>query len=146
MTPTLIGRLQTRLAVTVLVGGVWTLFVSVFLPGGGAGYGDRLATALGVLFTMLLLGLVWEFVYHWLMGFRWEKDWPSLLGLVTGLNEGIVLFVTIRAGGAPGVGSELGTDAFLIHFVTVWLVTWGWLQGPMKVVDPRWRFRGGRIW
>ena len=47
----------------------------------------------------------WEFVYHFLQQFRWEKDWPSLFGLVTGVNEGALVWVLASAGAIPGVDS-----------------------------------------
>lgn len=139
MTPTLIGRLQTRAFVTLLIGVPWTIVLAAPLSGLTVGRG------LIVVITMGVVGLGWEAIYHWLMGFRWEKDWPSLLGLVTGVNEAIFLGLLLRLGLVAGVspGPSLGT--FIVHFFTTWLLIWGWLQGPMKVLDPRWRFRGGRI-
>ena len=139
MTPTLFGRVQTRVFVTVVVGGIWTALLALAVPD------LALRDALVVLATMGALGLVWELVYHWLMGFRWEKDWPSLLGLVTGVNEGIVLALVLNTGSVPGLSVGPSVPLFLVHFITVWLITWAWLQGPMKVFDPRWRFRGGRL-
>ncbi len=133
------GRLQTRLFVTVAIGGVWTTLLALLLPG------LALRDAVVVLATMGLLGLVWELAYHWLMGFRWEKDWPSLLGLITGVNEGVVLAVVLNTGSVPGLPVGPAVPLFMVHFITVWVVTWAWLQGPMKVFDPRWRFRGGRL-
>lgn len=139
MTPTLIGRLQTRVFVTLVVGAPWTALLAAVMPS------LPLADALMVLVTMGVVGLVWELLYHWLMGFRWEKDWPSLLGLLTGVNEAVLLGVLLRLGAVPGVEPGPPLVTFLVHFATVWLLIWGWLQGPMKVFDPRWRFRGGRV-
>jgi hypothetical protein len=36
-----------------------------------------------VLLAVAVLGVVWELIYHFLMQFRWEKDWPTLFGLLT---------------------------------------------------------------
>jgi hypothetical protein len=139
MTPTLIGRLQTRALVTLVIGVPWTILLAAPLSGLTVGRG------LIVVITMGVVGLGWEAVYHWIMGFRWEKDWPSLLGLLTGVNEAIFLGLLLQLGLVAGVspGPSLGT--FIVHFFTTWLLIWGWLQGPMKVLDPRWRFRGGRV-
>ncbi len=146
MTPTLIGRIQTRIFVTLVIGGLWTLIVSPVLPGtGGADLSDIYKITFRVLIAMAVLGVAWECLYHWLMGYRWEKDWPSFLGFVTAVNEGIVLWLVIKADLVPDVPSELPFRTFIVHFGTAWIVAWLWLQGPMKVVDPRWRFRGGRI-
>lgn len=139
MTPTLMGRLQTRVFVTVVVGLPWSVLLSFVLPGVDIWAMVLIVAAMGV------IGLVWELAYHWLMGFRWEKDWPSLLGLVTGVNEGVLLGVLLAVGVVPGVAVGPALWVFVVHFVTVWLLIWGWLQGPMKIVHPRWRFRGGRF-
>lgn len=138
MTPTLMGRLQTRVAVTVVIGGLWSALLAPLLTA-------SVRELMIVLSTMGALGLLWDVLYHWLMGFRWEKDWPSLLGLLTGVNEGVVLALVLNTGAVPGLEVGPSLTTFLVHFVTVWLVTWAWLQGPMKVLDPRWRFRGGRL-
>ncbi len=146
MTPTLIGRLQTRIFVTVVIGGLWTLIVSPFLPDtGGADVSDIYRITLRVVVAMLVLGLAWECIYHFLQGYRWEKDWPSFFGFLNGVNEFIALWIVIKADLVPDVPSELPFWTFFVHFVTVWIVVWAWLQGPMKVLLPRWRFRGGRL-
>jgi hypothetical protein len=144
VTPTLPGRLQTRIFVMVVIGGLWTLLVSPFLPGipGEAGLGDVYELTFRVLATVLLVGLVWELVYHALQQFRWEKDWPALFGLLTGINEGIVAHFAAKAIFDIDV---LPGSAYVVHFVSTWLVTWFWVNGPMRVLFLRWRFDGGRI-
>jgi hypothetical protein len=143
MTPTLLGRLQTRLFVIVTIGVFWTGIVTLFLPGGGD-LADRYRTTYTVLAVVLLAGLVWEFFYHFLQQFRWEKDWVDFFGLVTGVNEGIVVWLLLRLGVVPGDPAPSIT-AFLIAFVTTWLVLWLWTFGPMRVPFIRWRYRGGRL-
>ena len=69
---------------------------------------------------MAILGVVWEFVYHCLQQFRWEKDWPTFFGLVTAINECALVFGLARYGLLPNVEPiPLGT--FLIDFLVVWL-------------------------
>ncbi|MGH3825253.1 MAG: hypothetical protein ACRDRA_20805 [Pseudonocardiaceae bacterium] len=143
MVPTLGGRIQTRIAVLAVIGGLWTLAITPILPG----LGD-LSTAyrgtFAVLLTVLVLGVGWEFVYHFLQQFRWEKDWPTLFGLLTGINEGVLVWVLLELGSVPGV-PPIPWLAFIIDFSTVWLVTWLWVNGPMRVPFIRWRFRGGKV-
>jgi hypothetical protein len=139
MTPTLVGRLQTRVFVTLVVGAPWTLLLAAVLPG------ISLRGGLAVLIAMGVVGLGWELLYHWLMGFRWEKDWPSLVALLSGIDEALLLGVLLRLELVPGASPGPSVAMYLVHFVTVWLLMWAWLQGPMKVLDPRWRFRGGRV-
>lgn len=139
MTPTLIGRFQTRIFVVAVVGGVWTLLITPFLPDRG-----NLSTAYGVTFRVLLIvgvaGLAWEVVYQGLQQFRWEKDWPAFFGLLTGINEGIATWVLARA-----FGIEVSVLPFAIHFSTTWIALWLFLNGPMRIVNIRWRYRGGRL-
>ena len=60
------------------------------------------------------------------------------------VNEGIVAWLIARTVDLPGSPRINGT-AFVIHFTTVWIVTWLFVNGPMRVLFLRWRFRGGRI-
>ena len=44
---------------------------------------------------------MWEFVYHLLQQFRWEKDWPTLFGLLVGIPEGLLAYAVARSGVLP---------------------------------------------
>ena len=146
MTPTLIGRLQSRFFLLLIVGVPWTLLISPVLPGlDGAGVGDRYAKiTFRILGLVCLLGLVvWEPIYHYLQQYRWEKDWPSLFTLLLGIPEGILAwllsdFVLPGSGRAPA-------KTFLPMFITLWILVWLMAIGPIKVFLIRYRFRGGRF-
>ena len=141
MVPTFSGRLQTRLFCLVVVGLPWTVLVSLPLAPVGGGFGPVLRVGLVTLAATLLAGLVlWEPLYHVLMQFRWEKDWPTLFILLESIPEGIVVWIllTTIGPGAPGV-------AFVLLFATTWLAVFLTIHGPMRVVFLRWRFRGGRL-
>lgn len=102
MLPTLWGRIQTRVLVLGILGGVWTLVLIPFLwllSPGSPSAADVLRVAYTVLFTVIVLGVAWEFVYHFLQQFRWEKDWPTLFGLVTAINEGVVAWLVVHGTG-----------------------------------------------
>ena len=94
---------------------------------------------------MLVLGVGWEFVYHFLQQFRWEKDWPTLFGLLTAINEGFVVWLLVHDGSAPGLPFPVTTGVFLVQFLTTWLLVWLAAIGPMRVPFVHWRFRGGRL-
>ena len=143
MVPTLIGRLQTRVFLLATVGVLLTLLVTPVLPS-SASLGDTYRATFGVLVTVAVLGLLWEVLYHGLQQFRWEKDWPTMFGLVTALNEGLLVWLLVAAGAVPGAdGVTFGP--FLLHFAVVWIGVWLSANGPMRVPFLRWRFRGGRI-
>lgn len=140
MTPTFMGRIQTRLALLATVGVIWTLFIGPFLPVGGASLGEAYRLTFEALLIVAILGvLVWEPVYHLFQQLRWEKDWPTGLGLVTGISEGVVTWLVLSSDQVvPGW-------AFALHFATTWIVVWCFLHGPLRIMLLRWRFRGGRI-
>ncbi len=140
MTPTLLGRIQTRLLLLGTVGLVWTLIISPFLPAGGADTGEVYTATFRALLIVALVGVVvWEPLYHALQQLRWEKDWPTGIGLVTGLTEGVSTYLILATSmDVPGA-------AFAIHFATTWILVWATIHGPLRIVLLRWRYRGGRI-
>ena len=144
MLPTLNGRIQTRVFVTLVVGGLWTLLITPVLPLPGT-LRDAYATTFVVLLAVTVLGVGWELLYHLLQQFRWEKDWPTFFGLVTAVNEGLLVWLLLEADAVPGIDGPVPFSAFLLQFVTTWLVVWLTVNGPMRVPFVHWRFRGGRI-
>lgn len=142
MTPTLAGRIQTRIFLLVVIGVPWTLLIGWALPRPeGATVGDAYRVLLAAVAVVIVVGILWELVYHGLQQYRWERDWPTLFGLVTIVNEGITTYLVLRL-----LGFDVDVAAFLIQFITLWLLVWLAANGPMRVVFIRWRFRGGRIW
>lgn len=142
MTPTLLGRVQSRLFVILTAALLWTFALTPLLPRGFATLGETYTTTLSALAVVAVVGvLVWDPVYHLLQQFRWEKDWPAVLTLVEGVPEGVVAYLLLR----DVLGVDVSPTPFLIHFSTTWLVVFLSLHGPLRVVSVRWRFRGGRL-
>ena len=144
MVPTLWGRIQTRIVLLAMVGSVVTALITPLLPVDGP-LADTYATTFAVLATVAVVGVGWELVYHFFMQFRWEKDWPSLFGLLTMIPEGALLWGLLLLGAVPFVNGTPPFAAFAIHFVVVWTSVWLIANGPMRVPFIRWRFRGGRL-
>jgi hypothetical protein len=144
MVPTLWGRIQTRIFLLATVGSAVTALVTPILPVDGS-LADRYRTTFLVLATVLVLGIGWEFIYHFVMQFRWEKDWPSLFGLVTLIPEGVLVWFVLSSGVVPLIDTAPPLAAFAIHFCAVWICVWLVANGPMRVPFIRWRFRGGRL-
>lgn len=141
MTPTLIGRWETRLAMLATWGALITLLFALF--NGPEGFNE---TFFYVLVYVLVFGFAWDFAFILVQRLRWDRDWPAVFQVVSGVLEGALIFVLIRLTGLPGIpedGVALGT--FLAHYGLVWLVTFIWVQGPMRALLPRWRFTGGRV-
>jgi hypothetical protein len=144
MVPTLNGRIQTRLFLLAVIGGLITLVIVPVLPG-SAPIGDKYRDGYLVLASVAVLGVAWECLYHLLMQWRWEKDWPTLFGLVTGVPEGLLIWLLLSRGAIPGIAGTVGGAAFAIQFTLVWLGVWLVANGPMRVPFIRWRFLGGRL-
>lgn len=145
MLPTLFGRIQTRLFLLATVGSIVTLLIAPVLPGVEGPLGERYKDVFTVLATVAVLGVVWELIYHFLMQFRWEKDWPTLFGFSTLINEGLLVWGLLKAGVIPGLDPAPPTGAFWTHFLVIWICVWLTANGPMRVPFIRWRFRGGRV-
>lgn len=149
MTPTLIGRIQTRLVLLATVGLVWTAAVSPLLP-----RPEWASLAMVYRITFKAIGVVagagigWELAYHGLQQLRWNKDWPSLFGVLTAINEGIAAWLLLHAlhiiPGTYRISSPIW-PLFVIHFLSTWTLLWLTMQGPLRVVALRWRFEGGRF-
>jgi hypothetical protein len=149
MTPVYSGRVQTRFFVLLVIGGLWTLilmpFLSITTPSGtAASLSGKYQAGFTVLAVIFVLGIVWDGIWYFLQQFRWEKDWPIMYQLLTGIPEGIVAWLVLKTGDVPGHPFLTGA-AFDIHFTTVWILTWAFTIGPMRVPFLRWRFRGGRL-
>lgn len=147
MTMTLWGRIQTRLVLLSSVGLIWTLAISPLLARllglpVSLAYQITLQTSVAT----ALLGIGWELVYHGLQQLRWDKDWPSVLSLLTGTVEGVLVWVVLHAlhivPGDGGLSSPI-LPLYVGHFATTWIVVWLISQGPLRVVQLRWRFEGG---
>lgn len=144
MVPTLWGRIQTRVILLATVGSVVTALITPLLPVGGP-LSDRYRTTFVLLAAVAVLGVGWELIYHFVMQFRWEKDWPSMFGLLTAIPEGALLWLLLSLGAVPLLSTAPPFGAFAIDFLTVWLCVWLFANGPMRVPFIRWRFRGGRL-
>ena len=143
MTPTLPGRWQTRVLLLGTVGLILSLIY-------GAIVGD-LGTPVTLLGYVLLLGCYWDALYHYLQSWRWDRDWPPAFQMAAGLAEGVAIWLLIYAGrtlfgGLPGVPASLTLRQFVTHYGIVWLAMFLAVQGPLRVILPRWRYHGGEWW
>lgn len=144
MLPTLGGRIQTRIILLAVIGGLVTLIIGPVLPV-SAPLSVVYRNGFIVLAAVAVLGIGWECLYHFVMQWRWEKDWPTFFALATLVPEGLLLWVLLRAGAVPGIVGRVPAPAFVIQFLLVWIAVWLVANGPMRVPFIRWRFRGGRL-
>jgi hypothetical protein len=140
MLPTLNGRIQTRIFMLATWGALITLLITPILPND-----PDYKTTYIILATVAVLGVIWEVIYHLVQQFRWEKDWPTLFGFITCVNEGALIWLLLELEAIPGIDGEVPFSTFVIDFMVIWIVIWLWVNGPMRVPLIRWRFFGGRI-
>lgn len=134
MTPTLAGRLQTRLALALVTG------LPVALA--TAGLLDRL-TISGALIGLLgvtVLGLGWDAAYTSLQDRRWDRDWPRLFTLLSWAPEGFGSWLTLDLLGAA---APLGTH--LVLFTALWVAALVAQGTVLPVLLPHWRHDGRRL-
>lgn len=138
MTPTLMGRWQTRTVMFATLGLLVTLvFVLLY----------RTPVFLYVLGYIYVFGLIWDIIYIGLQRFRWDRDWPAAFQVLNGFTEGALVYLLIWFVGLPGIPqASVNLLAFILHYGLVWLLIFLWVQGPMRTIFPFWRFHGGQIW
>lgn len=137
MTPTLLGRWQTRLLLFLTVGILLTLPFSIAIDG----------PFYSLLFSIMFWGFFWDCLYTVIQKFRWDRDWPATFQVIAGLWEAFFLLLIISAFGIDGRYIEDGSFSvfwFTIHYSTVWLGIFTASQILMRILFPQWRFRGGR--
>ncbi|HIK31572.1 MAG TPA: hypothetical protein IGS17_06525 [Oscillatoriales cyanobacterium M59_W2019_021] len=140
MTPTLLGRWQTRILLLTLVGFPITLPFTI----GAIGPGASPIFGLTLLYV-ILFGLLWDVVYDFLQQFRWDRDWPGALQLLAGMGEAVFLGAIAKSIPLPGLLTEdLSLRWFAIHYTCVWLGVYVASQSLTRILFPRWRFRGGK--
>ena len=136
MTPTLRGRWQTRLVLLLTIGVGVTAFFGMIYQDFGVGF--------SILGYILIFGLVWDVWYNFLQSLRWDHDWSPALYLAAGIWETVILWVLIQFLGLPGIPDNLNAFIFLFHFGSIWVITMFIMFGPLRIIFPRWRFRGGQ--
>ncbi len=139
MTPTLFGRWQTRLLLLATVGVLVTLpfYLGIIGPGSTPVF-------FWILGYVALFGLFWDILYNYLQKFRWDRDWPGALQLLAGIWEALFVLCGVKLFGLPKVTRELPVFWFAIHYSLVWLSVYIGSQTLMRILFPRWRFKGGQ--
>lgn len=134
MTPSLVGRLQTRFVLMAVIGLMWTVLF-------GAAVFDSLVDGFVGLGILTALGLAWEVIYQSWQQKRFDKDWPPIFQLMAFVPEAIVGWPVL---GLAGV-QPASMPSYFWYFGGLWLIVWLVMQGPLKVLAPRWRYAGSRI-
>ena len=135
MTPTLLGRWQTRILLLLTVG----VLISVPFSMGFLGFPPGLSYFF-VLFYVGLFGIFWDIIYTQIQKYRWDRDWPAAYQLFAGIWE--IIFILFTLSFLPGVEKEPLT--ILMHYIIVWTSIFIASQSLMRILFVRWRFFGGQ--
>lgn len=142
MIPTLFGRWQTRIFLLATIGLLFTLPFALGVIGFTQG---RFTPAyFWVLFYVGLFGLAWDVLYDYLQKYLWDHDWPGVLQFFGAIAEAILLILLIKVVGLPHIPQSLHLDAFILHYSVVSVVAYLASWVVMRLLFPRWRFRGGQ--
>lgn len=150
MTPTLAGRIQTRLFLLWTLGLVISLFYTLvyrmLAPEPPAVTSLAFWELLVVLAYVTVIGSVLDGLYIFIQQFHWDRDWPLGYQFLSGFFEGMLVFWLFYFGWLPGTSYDAGDWwRFWLAYGTIWFTTWWWIFGPMRIFFLRWRFRGGQL-
>ena len=134
MTPSLFGRWQSRLFLMGTFGVFVTAIFAYFLQS---------TVPFIILVGVFVVGLAWDIVYNEWQKTRWDHDWPPVLQLASGILEGLLIFGFIYLFNL--VNPLPPIHIFWLHYTAVWITTFIASQSIMRLIFPRWRFRGGQI-
>ncbi len=141
MIPTLYGRWQTRIFLLATVGVIVSLPFALGFWGMGAS-----GVYFWVIFYIGLFGLAWDILYDWLQKFFWDRDWPGVLQFFACIVEAVFLVLLVRTDLLPYISSrDFNLQWFVIHYSLVSVIAYLASWVVMRLLFPRWRFRGG-VW
>lgn len=156
MVPTLLGRIQTRILLTIILGIPLTaLFVVTimwfFWPNLFDTSWDIPFYILGIL---LIVGLILDPVYIQLQRFRWDQDWPFGFQFFFSIVEFCIVLALIKWGvfetatnpyTPVEIPSSLPVAVAVTHFTIVFIPTFLSLLGGVQLFLVRWRYKGAEL-
>jgi hypothetical protein len=139
MTPTLIGRWQSRIFLLATIGVLFSLPFAF-----SAGTQNIQSVYFWVLLYLGVFGLAWDVLYNYLQKFLWDHDWPGVLILVAGIVEAVFLGLMINFVHLPYIpASNFSLPLYVLHYSVVWVAIYCSSWVVMRILFPRARFRGG---
>jgi hypothetical protein len=142
MTPSLLGRWQTRLLLLATVGTLVSIPFALGWVGSPPG-----TVYFWILIYVAIFGIGWDVVYDQLQRYRWDRDWPAIYQLLAGIWEFIFVACGVKIFGflpIPIPKEQLPIVWVIWHYSTVWLAVFIASQSLMRILFLRWRFRGGQ--
>jgi hypothetical protein len=124
MTPSFLGRFQTRLVLTLLVGLPIGLYFANLLP----------------IFLMLLFGFFWDTIYNFLQSKRWDRDWPPIFMAIGGLGEAVLIYIFINQ------VLKISSVNYFWMYNIIWIIMFILQLGILNIFFPYRRHKAARMW
>lgn len=143
MTPTLLGRWQTRLLLFLVIALPITALFSLFLGLGAVG---RFWDPFAFVIAMTVIGLVLDPVYIQIQRFRWDNDWPFAFQFFFTILEFGIAVGAMNAGlFDPFLVSRIGFGTAVTQFILIFVPSFLALLGGVQIFLIQWRFKGGEL-
>lgn len=149
MTPTLLGRWQTRVLLFIFLGLPLTaLFVWGVYPLFWTGALDWTVPFIFIA-AITVLGLVADIAYIQIQRFRWDNDWPFAFQFFFSILEFGAVYGLVQADvlGFAGLPASAIRSIWIAatHFAIVFIPSFLALLGGVQLFFVRWRFKGGEL-
>ena len=145
MTPTLAGRLQTRLLLFIFIGlPVTAVFSQLW-------FGAIIAVPFMILLWINIVGAVLDPLWIYLQHRRWDRDWPFVFQFASMWFEAIVAVAIILADVVPFLRARdtipdgVALLGVFVLFSIVFVLSFVALLGVLQIFLIRWRFKGGEL-
>ena len=143
MTPTLMGRLQTRILLYIFLALPITACVSLYLDLLEIG---RFWDPFVFITAMTVVGLILDPVYMQIQRFRWDNDWPfAFQFFFTILEFGITVGIMNAGLLDPFLVERIEASTAIFHFSLVFIPSFLALLGGVQIFLVHWRFKGGEL-
>ncbi|MEM9027572.1 MAG: hypothetical protein AAGC70_04310 [Pseudomonadota bacterium] len=143
MTPTLMGRWQTRLLLYVFLALPITL---VFAWAFGLANTGQFYDPFVFVTALTLIGLSLDVAYIQIQRFRWDNDWPFAFQLFFSIMEFFLTFGLMNLGlFDPFLAYRIPLWFASIHFLLILVPSYFAVVAGIQIFLLRWRFKGGEI-
>ena len=147
MTPTLWGRITTRILLFILIGLPVTFFYAWWQTSWN--WPPSIVPFI-ILATLLIVGLVLDPIYIFLQGFRWDHDWPFAFQFLFSIIEFLIVLLIIDTDWHPlllpaAIGTWTDLGYVTLHFTLVFIPSFLALLGGLQIFLVRWRFKAGQL-
>ena len=156
MTPTLLGRWQTRLILFIFIGLPVTLLYAWYLSAWrfSSQYTWLPPYELTVfqdpvkfISALLVLGLILDIVYIQIQRFHWDQDWPFAYQFFFSWVEFFIVFYVMDFGFLDFMfpDGRIPFSTAIWHFTWVFIPSFAGVLALLQIFLVRWRFKGGEL-